>query len=68
MHFAGFLQRRFTGPDNFRFSEPGNLTMDPSMHISVAHFFSLPGFWVGLALTVVFLAAAVRMRRYQGPI
>jgi ABC-2 type transport system permease protein len=32
------------------------------------HFFSTPGLWTGLALAAVFLAAAVRLRRYQGPI
>jgi hypothetical protein len=32
------------------------------------HFFSAPGLWIGLAITAAFLAAAVRLRRYQGPI
>ena len=32
------------------------------------HFFSAPGLWIGLALAAVFLAAAVRLRRYREPI
>jgi len=32
------------------------------------HFFTEPGLWIGLAIAAVFLAAAVRLRRYRGPI
>jgi ABC-2 type transport system permease protein len=32
------------------------------------HFFSAPGLWTGIALAAVFLFAAVRLRRYRGPI
>jgi hypothetical protein len=32
------------------------------------HFFSTPGLWTGLVVAAVFLLAAVRLRRYQGPI
>ena len=31
-------------------------------------FLSSPGFWFGLSLAGICLAAAVRLRRYQGPI
>jgi hypothetical protein len=31
--------------------------------LTPARFLSLPGLWVGLALTAVFLALAVRLRR-----
>ena len=27
-----------------------------------------PGLWIGFAIAAVFLVAAVRLRRYQGPI
>jgi hypothetical protein len=27
-----------------------------------------PGLWIGFAIAAVFLFAAVRLRRYQGPI
>jgi ABC-2 type transport system permease protein len=32
------------------------------------HFFSTPGLWTGLAVCAIFLFAAVRLRRYRGPI
>jgi hypothetical protein len=36
--------------------------------LTPAQFFSLPGLWIGLAIAVVFLAGAVRLRRYREPI
>jgi ABC-2 type transport system permease protein len=65
-HFPAFIQTRF-------FSDPGvmvpgnALPMDPSAHIMPAAFLGNPGLWVGLALTAIFLAAAMRLRRYRGP-
>ena len=35
---------------------------------SPAHFLLSPSFWLGLAVTAVFLFAAVRLRRYREPI
>jgi ABC-2 type transport system permease protein len=32
------------------------------------HFFGQPGLWIGLAIAAVFLAVAVRLRRYRGPL
>jgi ABC-2 type transport system permease protein len=68
-HFAALVGGRFigdaptvsaTGPDMF----PTN----PMTHITPGHFLSSPGLWIGLAVAAAFLAAAVRLRRYQGPI
>jgi hypothetical protein len=41
---------------------------DPMTHLSMGSFLSSPGLWMGLAVAALFLAAAVRLRRYQGPI
>ena len=41
---------------------------DPMAHIAPAHFLSSPGLWIGLAVAAVFLASAIRLRRYQEPI
>jgi hypothetical protein len=38
------------------------------MHLTPAKFLSAPGLWIGLAISAAFLAGAVRLRRYQGPI
>ena len=42
--------------------------MDPLMQLTPVKFLSSPGLWIGLAIAAAFLAAAVRLRRYQGPI
>jgi len=68
-HFAAMVGFRiignapavgFTGPDMF--------PTDPMTHITPGLFLTSPGLWIGLALAAAFLAAAVRLRRYQGPI
>jgi ABC-2 type transport system permease protein len=41
---------------------------DPMTHIMPGNFLSSPSLWIGLAIAAAFLAAAVRLRRYQGPI
>jgi cytochrome oxidase assembly protein ShyY1 len=47
---------------------PGSSPMDPMTHLTPNHFLSSPGLWIGLAIFAAFLAAAVRLRRNQGPI
>jgi hypothetical protein len=37
-------------------------------HLTPNHFLSSPGLWIGLVVFAAFLAAAVRLRRNQGPI
>jgi ABC-2 type transport system permease protein len=41
---------------------------DPMTHIAPAQFLGSPGLWIGLAISAVFLAAAVRLRRDREPI
>jgi ABC-2 type transport system permease protein len=40
----------------------------PLTELAPGRFFSSPGLWLGLVCAVIFLAAAIRLRRYQGPI
>jgi hypothetical protein len=42
--------------------------MDPMTHLTPGQFLISPGLWIGLIIAAAFLAAAVRLRRYQGPI
>jgi ABC-2 type transport system permease protein len=67
-HFAEFLQYRFSGGreavDNMR----GNFPLDPGMHLTPDLFLATPGLWIGLAFAAAFLAVAIRLRRYRGPI
>jgi len=66
-HFASLLVRRMTGgPEAMPL--PGRLPMDPGMHLTPGNFLVSPGLWLGLIVAAGLLAAAVRLRRYRGPI
>ncbi len=65
-YFFDLLHYRFAGggpeaagPDNF---------LDPMTQFTPGQFLASPGLWIGLLITAAFLAAAVRLRRYRGPI
>jgi len=67
-HFGAMLGHRFTGgPEGAAFTA-GGMSMDPLAHIHPGQFLISPGLWIGLAIAAAFLGAAVRLRRYQGPI
>jgi len=67
-HFLGMLQYRLTGPEpSTTTARSGNL-MEMMSALTAVQFFSTPGLWVGLAVAAIFLAAAVRLRRYREPI
>jgi ABC-2 type transport system permease protein len=67
-HFLGMLQYRLTGPEpSTTTARSGNL-MEMISALTPVQFFSTPGLWVGLAVAAIFLAAAVRLRRYREPI
>ena len=68
-HFAALVGSRLIGAGPPIGYTPAHLfPTDPMTHITPAHFLASPGLWIGLAVTAAFLAAAVRLRRYQGPI
>lgn len=70
LHFAGVLASRIIGggaPTNAMMARDVFPT-NPMTHITPDKFLGSPGLWIGLAVAAAFLAAAVRVRRYQGPI
>jgi ABC-2 type transport system permease protein len=67
-HFAHFLAYRFSGPQEFVMTEPDSFATHGAMHMNLGHFLSTPGLWGGLIVATILFAAAVRLRRYQGPI
>jgi len=68
-HFAALVGSRLIGAAPTVASTPPNMfPTDPMTHIASAHFLSSSGLWIGLAFAAVFLAAAVRLRRYREPI
>jgi ABC-2 type transport system permease protein len=46
----------------------GTFPTHPMTQLTPGRFLSSPGLWIGLAITAVFLAVAVRLRRDRGPI
>jgi ABC-2 type transport system permease protein len=64
-HFLALLQYRLMGPGD---AMANGAPKDFMATLIPDHFFDRPGLWIGLALAAMFLAAAVRLRRYQGPI
>jgi ABC-2 type transport system permease protein len=68
-HVAAMVGSRLIGASpTVAPTPPGMFPTDPMAHIAPAHFLTSPGLWIGLAIAAAFLAAAVRLRRYQGPI
>ena len=68
-HFAHLLLYRVTGPEAFDLGAPSDMPAHSMMgSLSLVKFLSTPGLWTGLIVAAVFLAAAIRLRRYRGPI
>jgi ABC-2 type transport system permease protein len=68
-HFLAMVGSRLIGAaPTAAFAQQEVFPTDPMAHIAPAHFLSSPGLWIGLAVAAAFLAAAVRLRRYQEPI
>ena len=65
-HFASMLKERLLGfaPEAFAFDAHtfASVTMTPGRYLST------PGLWIGLVFAVGFVAAAIRLRRYRGPL
>jgi ABC-2 type transport system permease protein len=64
-HYATLLKHRMAGPEAF--PAMGGAPMGPLAHVDPGKFLSAPGLWLGLVVAAIFLAAAVRLRRYQDP-
>jgi ABC-2 type transport system permease protein len=68
-HFAALVGSRLIGgAPTVASTSPDMFPTDPMTHIAPGSFLGSPGLWIGLVLAAIFLAAAVRLRRYQGPI
>ena len=68
-HFAAMVGSRLIGAaPTVASTSPDMFPTDPMTHIAPGSFLGSPGLWIGLVLAAIFLAAAVRLRRYQGPI
>jgi len=67
-YFGALLGLRFGGGPDDASSSSGTMTMASMTPGSPAQFLLSPGMWMGLAVAAALLAAAVRLRRWRGPI
>jgi ABC-2 type transport system permease protein len=69
-HFASLLRYRLIGWFTQAFIEESQAhsVMDPLAHLTPGRFLGSAGLWVGLGAAAIFLALAVRLRRYREPI
>ena len=68
-HFAIMVGLRLIGAHPGMSGEPRDVfPTDPMAHIMPGAFFSMPGLWIGFAVAAIFLYAAMRQRRYRGPV
>jgi ABC-2 type transport system permease protein len=67
-HFAAWLGYRISGDAAGGSLTADNVSMSPLMHLTPGKFLGTPGLWLGLAFFAACIAAAVRLRRSQGPI
>ncbi len=66
-HFATLVGMRLIGSTASAASTDVFPT-SPMTHITPDQFLLSPGLWIGLAIAGIFLLAAIRLRRQQGPI
>lgn len=62
------LSRLGGGPGAIEYPPPGNMPIEAPTLANLGAFLASPGLWIGLAVCAAFLAAAVRVRRYQEPV
>jgi ABC-2 type transport system permease protein len=67
-HFVSLLAHRLIGHVTEAFAVSPHGSVHSLTQLTPGTFLRMPGLWIGLALAAAFLAAAVRLRRYRGPI
>jgi ABC-2 type transport system permease protein len=67
-HFAALLGKWVSGGGMEAVTPPDRFPTHPMTHLTPGIFLSSPGLWIGLAVTAIFLAVAVQLRRYREPI
>ena len=66
-YFASMLKHRLLGfaGEAFHFESHHSVAIDS---LTPGNYLSTPGLWIGLVFAAAFVAAAIRLRRYRGPI
>ena len=69
-HFAGLVKDRLFGfaSNAFAFGAHRGVAIDSLVQLTPARYLSTPGLWLGLLFAAVCITAAIRLRRYRGPL
>jgi ABC-2 type transport system permease protein len=69
-YFGWLIRDRLMGfaPHAFGFHGQGHPTIDSLVQLTPGRYLSSAGLWLGLVVAVAFVAAAIRLRRYRGPL
>jgi ABC-2 type transport system permease protein len=69
-YFTKMIQHRLMGfaPHAFGFHGEGHPTIDSLAQLTPERYLGSAGLWLGLLVAAAFIAAAVRLRRYRGPL
>ena len=67
-YFASLVGNRLMGATAPVSSTDSVFPTNPMTHITPGEFLVSPGLWIGFAVAALFLAAAIRMRRYREPL
>jgi ABC-2 type transport system permease protein len=69
-NFAALLKDRLFGfaPNAFAFEPHRGVAIDSLVQLTPGRYLSTPGLWLGLVFAAVCIAAAIRLRRYRGPL
>ena len=69
-YFASMLKHRLMGfaPGAFDFNPHHSVAIDSLAQLTPGTYLSSAGLWLGLLFAAAFIATAVRLRRYRGPL
>jgi ABC-2 type transport system permease protein len=69
-HFVSMLKDRVFGAGDtaFAFRPQHGVAIDSLLQLTPGRYLATPGLWIGLIVAGALVAAAVRLRRYRGPI
>jgi ABC-2 type transport system permease protein len=70
LHVRAFVAHRLIGwyPEAYALRGPVHVPFEPLTRLTPGRLLATPELWLGVALAVAFVAAAVRLRRYREPI
>jgi ABC-2 type transport system permease protein len=69
-YFGLMLKQRLLGAGDTAFDFRGRhlIAIDSLSQLTPGRFLSTPGLWFGLIFAAIFIAGAIRLRRYRGPL